>query len=57
MFAASSAVQLVSVLRDDHHGASLLSETGLALRDGHVRRAGLSLQSQLSPVLIKFPHT
>lgn len=44
VFAAGSAVQLVRVLRDDHHGAALLSETGLALGYGHVRSAGFSLQ-------------
>lgn len=44
VFAAGSAVQLVRVLRDDHHGAALLSETGLALSYGHVRSAGFSLQ-------------
>lgn len=55
VFGSGLAVQVVDALCDHHHGASLLPQTGLALRDGQVGGVGLPAQSQLPSVVVELP--
>ncbi|TNN41031.1 hypothetical protein EYF80_048800 [Liparis tanakae] len=56
VFGAGLPVEVVRALSDDDHGAALLPQPGLALRDGQVGGAGLLVQGQLPPVVVELPH-
>lgn len=55
VFGAGLLVEVVYALRDDDHGASLLPQPGLTLRDGQMCHVGLHAQSQLTSVLVELP--
>lgn len=55
VFGASLLVEVINALGDDNHGASLLPQPRLALRDGQVGSVGLLVQSHIPSVLVEFP--
>ena len=57
MFGSGSAVKLVRVLGDDHHGSALLTETSLTLGYSSVGLAGRGLEGQFPPVVVELPHS
>lgn len=57
MFGASTVVELVNVLSDDHHGAALLAEPCLTLGDGIMRCVGALAQCYLPPMVVELPDT
>jgi len=55
VFRPGLPVEVLRALGDDDHGAALLPQPGLALRDGQVGGAGLLVQGQLPPVVVELP--
>lgn len=55
VFGPGLSVEVVYALGDDHHGASLLSQSGLTLCYSQMCDTGLLAQSQLPSVMVELP--
>ena len=55
VFGAGLPVEVIDVLGDNDHGAPLLPQPLLALRQGQVGRVGLLGQNQMPPVVVELP--
>lgn len=54
---SGAAVELVNILSDDCHRASLFTQSLLTLCDGQVGRVGVFCEHDLASVMVKLPNT